>query len=89
MLFRDNRNDKEVMKMINTIIQGNCEEVLRTFPDECIDLVVTDPPYNSKAISWDCKDNIFQVKWLEQVKRVMKNGASIYIYSLLHLTCFL
>jgi DNA modification methylase len=30
---------------VNTIIQGNALEVLRTLPDECIDMVVTSPPY--------------------------------------------
>ena len=31
---------------INRIIHGDCLEVLKTFPDECIDLVFADPPYN-------------------------------------------
>jgi len=30
---------------INQIICGDCFEVLKTFPDESIDLVVADPPY--------------------------------------------
>jgi len=30
---------------LDTIICGDCEEVLRTFPDNCIDLIVTSPPY--------------------------------------------
>jgi DNA modification methylase len=29
----------------NEIINGDCNEVLRTFPDACVDLVITDPPY--------------------------------------------
>lgn len=29
----------------NRIIQGDCTEVLQTFPAESVDLVVTDPPY--------------------------------------------
>lgn len=32
--------------MINTIIQGRCEDVMATFPAECVDLIVTSPPYN-------------------------------------------
>ena len=31
---------------LNKIIHGDCLEVLKTFPDECIDLVFADPPYN-------------------------------------------
>ncbi len=30
----------------NTIIQGDCVEVLKTFPEKCIDLIFADPPYN-------------------------------------------
>jgi len=30
---------------INTIIHGDCEEILKEFPDDCIDLIVTSPPY--------------------------------------------
>jgi DNA modification methylase len=31
--------------MRNTVIHGDSAEVLKTFPDECLDAVVTDPPY--------------------------------------------
>ncbi len=30
---------------INSIILGDCEEILKEFPDDCIDLIVTSPPY--------------------------------------------
>ena len=31
---------------INQIIQGNCVEVLNSFPEKSIDLIFADPPYN-------------------------------------------
>ena len=31
---------------VNRIIQGDCINVLKTFPDDCVDCVITDPPYN-------------------------------------------
>ena len=31
---------------VNQILQGECVEIMRTLPDECIDLVFADPPYN-------------------------------------------
>ena len=37
-------------EMINQVIWGNCLEVLKNFPDESIDLMLTDPPYNAKNI---------------------------------------
>ena len=30
---------------VNQIICGDCEEILKQFPDNCIDLIVTSPPY--------------------------------------------
>jgi len=32
---------------INTIVVGDCLDVMRQMPDECVDLIVTDPPYNA------------------------------------------
>ncbi|MDD3077418.1 MAG: site-specific DNA-methyltransferase [Proteiniphilum sp.] len=33
---------------INNVICGDCISVMRQMPDECIDIVVTSPPYNLK-----------------------------------------
>lgn len=33
---------------INKIIQGDSLQIMRMMPDECVDLVVTSPPYNLK-----------------------------------------
>jgi len=59
---------------------GDALEVMKNLPDESVDLVVTDPPYGSRAIEWDKKNMEFQRKWLEEVHRVMKEGASIYVF---------
>jgi len=34
-----------VALQLDTIIHGDCLSVIKTFPDECIDLIVTSPPY--------------------------------------------
>lgn len=44
--------------MSNYVIkQGNCLELMKRFPDNSVDLVVTSPPYdnlrNYKGYSWD------------------------------------
>ena len=31
--------------MLNRVLQGDCQRVLRRLPDACADLVLTDPPY--------------------------------------------
>lgn len=40
---------------INQIIQGDCREVLKTLPDNSIDSIVTDPPYELGFMNkkWD------------------------------------
>ena len=70
----------------NTIIQGDVIKVLKTFPDESVDLVVTDPPYNIGVNYGKNKDKLSQedyikwcVKWIRQCERVLKENGSIYI----------
>lgn len=42
-------------RYLNTIIQGDCLEVMRGWPDNCVDAVVTDPPYGLEFMGkeWD------------------------------------
>lgn len=65
---------------LNTLIQGDAIEVLSLFPDGVVDLIVADPPYNSMNVHWDKKDDEFQFSWLEQAKRVLKPGGSLYVF---------
>lgn len=34
---------------LNKIYQGDCVEVMRSWPDSCVDVVITDPPYGEKT----------------------------------------
>jgi site-specific DNA-methyltransferase (adenine-specific) len=40
---------------INKIINADCLDILKQLPDKCIDLVLTDPPYNTTKCEWDIK----------------------------------
>lgn len=35
------------------LYRGDCVELLRTLPDGCVDMVLTDPPYASTAQRWE------------------------------------
>ena len=37
-----------------TLLNGNCIDLLRNMPDECVDLVVTSPPYCIGKAYEDC-----------------------------------
>lgn len=68
------------MLELDNIIQGDSEEVLKDFPDECIDLVVTSPPYdnlrkyNGVGSTWN-KGKFERIA--DQLIRVLKPGGVI------------
>lgn len=69
------------------IICGDAIEELKKLPDESIDLIVTDPPYNLNKDYGKSKDNLefeeyldFSRAWLSEAKRVLKKEGSIYIF---------
>ncbi len=43
---------------VNEIICGDCLEVMKDWPDNCVDLVFFDPPYNVNAKYKNYKDNL-------------------------------
>ena len=58
---------------VNSIICRDNVELLKTFPDECIDMVVTSPPYDSL---WDYNGYELDLHGLgEKLLRVLKDGA--------------
>jgi DNA modification methylase len=77
------------MKTGHKLICGDCVTEMKKLPDESIDLVITDPPYNvgidygiykdkpseqEEYIEW-CK------KWLEGCIRVLKKDGSLYLFN--------
>lgn len=44
----------------NKIINADCLDILKKLPDKCIDLVLTDPPYNASNKKISCKTKNFQ-----------------------------
>lgn len=55
------------MLPVNQIIQGDCLEVMKNWPDKCVDLVLTSPPYNlgnfSKGSFYGGKNKGFQLTY--------------------------
>lgn len=61
-----------------TLHCGDCLEVMKTIPDNSIDLILTDPPYGTTACSWDIIPNL-TLLWTE-FKRVGKENCA-YIFT--------
>ena len=65
----------QINEYINEIICGDNVEVLREFPDECIDLTVTSPPYDNlrtyNGFDWDFE------ALAKELYRVTKRGGVV------------
>lgn len=69
-----------IESILNTIIDGNCVDVMKNIPDTSIDLVLTSPPYDNLR---NYKGYTFHFEEiLEQLYRVVKeHGVVVWIVS--------
>ena len=63
------------------LLQGDCLEVMKTWPDNCIDSIITDPPYglNFLGKKWDYDVPAVEV-WVECL-RVLKPGGTLLCFA--------
>lgn len=60
------------------LIHGDCLDLMKDIPDDCIDLCLTDPPYGTTACKWDSVIP-FKPMWLE-LKRIVKDNGAICLF---------
>jgi site-specific DNA-methyltransferase (adenine-specific) len=73
---------------VNQVIQGDCLEVMKTMPDNSVDLILSDPPYHRvKKEVWDNQwknDDAF-LEWIDQIAeqwaRLLKPNGSLYCFA--------
>ncbi|OQX18360.1 MAG: DNA methylase [Candidatus Altiarchaeales archaeon A3] len=80
------QNNKVPEQFVNKIITGDSKDVLKQFPDNCIDLIFTSPPYNFGLEYENHKD---EIRWsdyfnklfamFEECIRVLKYGGRIIV----------
>src|SRR5210317_2150587 len=58
-------NAESAAKYLDTIIEGNSLDALKQLPDECVDLVFADPPYNLQLDGELKRPNNSQVKGVD------------------------
>jgi site-specific DNA-methyltransferase (adenine-specific) len=82
-------NNTSLDKLYNRIIWQNIDEVINYLPDEFIDLMFIDPPYNIdkkfnklsfKSMSRNEYEEWFK-SWFSKMIRLLKDTASVYICS--------
>jgi site-specific DNA-methyltransferase (adenine-specific) len=69
---------------INTVINGDCVEVMKELPEGSIDLIVTSPPYGVN-IAYDVHDDDMEIseylefsrKWLTEAYKLLKDDGRI------------
>ena len=78
-----------------TLIQGNSVEILKQFPDDTVDCVLTDPPYLSlhrnnwipksrsewlfRGSNYEHRGKVEQI--LIECRRILRNNTAIYVFS--------
>jgi site-specific DNA-methyltransferase (adenine-specific) len=69
---------------INTVINGDCVEVMKELPEGSIDLIITSPPYGVN-IAYDVHDDDMEIseylefsrKWLTEAYKLLKDDGRI------------
>jgi site-specific DNA-methyltransferase (adenine-specific) len=80
---------------LDTIVCGDCLDVMRDMPDGCVDAIITDPPYGiSYQSAWrtDTNGNArksspsfgvdkFDPRWLDGAYRIARDDACLYFFT--------
>lgn len=73
---------------INKIYNMDCLEYMKTLPNECIDLIIADVPYNigkNYGNNSDKQDKEVYIKnlklWIGEFDRILKFNGSLFIYT--------
>jgi site-specific DNA-methyltransferase (adenine-specific) len=73
--------------MNETVICGDCREVMKSITSDSVDLIVTDPPYNLSKDYGNNRDSLnhdeylkFSQEWLTEAVRVLKPTGTIYLF---------
>lgn len=64
------------------LLNKDCLELLKSIPDESVQLILIDPPYNLDLAEWDTFDNYISwaSKWIDESYRVLSKSGSMVIF---------
>lgn len=72
-------------EMEGSIFEGDCLEVMRSFPDDSVDMVLCDLPYGTTRSKWDSVIDLNEL-WT-QYRRIVKPAGAIVLTSAGPFTC--
>lgn len=69
-------------KSLCVLLNEDCLETLKKIPDESIQLILIDPPYNLDLAEWDTYDNYMEWAsiWLDEAYRVLTQSGNLVIF---------
>lgn len=70
---------------LNKIYHMDCLEGLKKIPDNSVDLIISDPPYNKKVEKWDSFSLESYIKFIrlsiKEYKRILSPKGSVFMYN--------
>lgn len=63
-------------------LNRDCLDTLKILPDESVQLILIDPPYNLDLANWDTYDDYmaWAAKWIDEAYRVLSKSGSMVIF---------
>lgn len=84
------------MLKLDLIVQSDVLDYLKTIPDNSVQLIVADPPYNLGPKFGNQKEWIndndwlpWCVEWLKECQRILRPDGNLFVYGIHHYLCFL
>lgn len=70
------------MKTSHAVFESDCINTLKTLPDDSVQLIICDPPYNILMADWDEHADYLSWAdtWLEEAKRVLSPTGNFVIF---------
>ncbi|MBX7046671.1 MAG: site-specific DNA-methyltransferase [Ignavibacteria bacterium] len=65
-----------IERFVNKVVQGDCLEVMKEFPDGQIDMILCDLPYGTTQNKWDSVIDLEKL-WKEYERIIKPNGAIV------------
>ncbi len=67
---------------VHCVMVNDCLETLKKIPDESIQLIICDPPYNINVSDWDNFNDYIQwaSQWLKEAERVLSKTGNLVLF---------